>query len=157
MSGQLSQRVHFVKGLDPIADGFAGTVGSDVVNMKGNAGATFVIYKGVGTTGTSTITVEACDNTTPSNTTAIPFHYKAITTGDTEGAYTAATTSGFATTAGSSELYVIEVDAEELGDTGYGYLRLKAVEVVDDPVLGGILIMLHRGRYQQDVPATAIT
>jgi hypothetical protein len=52
---------------------------------------------------------------------------------------------------------VIEVDAEELGDTGYNYLCLKSVESVNDPVVGGILIMLHGGRYQQDVPATALT
>lgn len=157
MSKPLSQYVHFVKGLDPVADAFAGTVGTEVVNMEGYSKATFVIHKGVGTTGTSTITVEACDDTTPSNTTAIPFRYKAITTGDTEGALTAATTTGFATTAGSSQMYVIEVDAEELGDIGYGYLRLKAVEVTNDPVLLGVLIMLHGARYAQDVPATAIT
>jgi hypothetical protein len=156
MPKPLSQTVHFVKGLDPVADAFAGTVYSDIVNMKAYSKATFLIYKGVGTTGTSTITVEASDDTSGSNVTAIPFRYKAITSGDTEGALTAATTTGFATTAGSSQLYVIEVDAEELGDTGYGYVRLKAAEVVDSPVLGGIAIMLHGARYAQDIPATAI-
>lgn len=157
MPTPLSQHVHFVKGLDPVADAFAGTVGSEVVNMKAYSKATFVIHKGVGTTGTSTITMEACDDVTPSSTTAIPFRYKAITSGDTEGAFTAATTAGFATTAGSSQMYVIEVNAEELGDTGYGYLRMKAVEVANDPVLAGVLIMLHGSRYAQDIPATAIT
>ena len=157
MPTPLSQHVHFVKGLDPVADAFTGTVGSEVVNMKAYSKATFVIHKGVGTTGTSTITMDACDDVTPTNTPAITFRYKAITTGDTEGAFTAATTTGFVTTAGSSQLYVIEVNAEELGDTGYGYLRMKAVESADDPVLGGVLIMLHGSRYAQDIPATAIT
>src|SRR5687768_1193730 len=119
MPSNLAQKVHFVKGLDPVADAFAGTVGSDIVNMSGYSGVTFVVHKGVGTTGTSTLTVEACDDVSASNTTAIPFRYKAITSGDTEGALTAATTAGFTTTAGSSQVYVIEVDAEELGDTGY--------------------------------------
>lgn len=157
MPSNLAQKVHFVKGLDPVADAFSGTVYSDIVNMKAYSGVTFIIYKGVGTTGTSTITVEASDDTSGSNVTAIPFRYKAITSGDTEGALTAATTSGFTTTAGSSQLYLIEVDAEELGDTGYGYCRLKAVESANDPVLGGILIAMHGPRFAQDVPATAIT
>lgn len=156
MPSNLAQKVHFVKGLDAVADAFAGTVTSDIVNMKAYSGVTFVIHKGVGATGTSTITVEACDDVSGTNTTAIPFRYKAITSGDTEGPLTAATASGFATTAGSSQLYVIEVDAEELGDTGYGYCRCKAVEVVDSPVLGGILVLMHGARYAQDIPATAI-
>jgi hypothetical protein len=159
MSGQLLQRVHVVKGIDAIADFNDGTKYSDVVNTSGYSKAVFIYHKGVGTTGTTVITVLAGDDTAdpPTNSTAIPFKYKAITTGDTEGALTAATTSGFTTTAGSSQLYVIEVDLEEMGDTGYKYLCLKMVESVNSPVLGGVLIMLHGGRYQQDVPATAIT
>ena len=156
MPVRLLQNVHPVKGLDPVADAFAGTVYSDIVNMGDYACATFIIYKGVGTTGTSTITVNACDDVSASNETAITFRYKAITTGDTEGALTAATTAGFATSAGSSELYAIEIDSEELGDTGYQYARLKCVEVANDPVLGGILIIMGGPRYAQDIPATAI-
>ena len=156
MPNNVMQNIHFVKGIDPVADAFASTVSSDIVNMGDYAGVTFVIYKGVGTTGTSTITVEASDDVSASNTTAIPFRYKAITTDDTEGALTIAAAAGFATTAGSSEIYVIEVDSEELGDTGYQYVRLTAVEVANDPVLGGVLILMHGNRYAQDVPATAI-
>jgi len=150
------QEHHLVKGLDPVADAFSGTVYSDIVNMGDYAGATFIIVKGVGATGTATITVEASDDVSGSNVTAIPFRYKAMTSGDTEGALTAATTAGFTTTAGSSQRYLIEIDSEELGDTGYQYARLKSVEVVDDPVLGGIEIIMSGGRYKQDVPATAI-
>lgn len=159
MPSNLSQKVHFVKGLDAVADAFSGTVYSDFVKVSNYSKAVFLLHKGVGATGTSTITMLAGDDTaSPATTsTAIPFRYKAITSGDTEGAFTAATTAGFTTTAGSSQLYVIEVDTEELGDTGYAYLGLKAVEVVDSPVLGGVLIELHGGRYQQDVPATVIT
>lgn len=156
MPANILQYAHLVKGLDPVADAFSGTVYSDIVNMGDYANATFIIYKGVGTTGTSTITVEASDDVSGSNVTAIPFRYKAITSGDTEGALTAATTTGFTTTAGSSQLYAIEIDSEELGDTGYQYARLKCVEVVDAAVLGGILILMGGNRYGQDVPATAI-
>jgi hypothetical protein len=152
----VTQYGHWVKGLDPVADAFAGTVRSDVVRGGNHRSVTFLIYKGVGATGTSTITVEANDDVTPSNSTAIPFKYRACTTGDTWGALTDATTTGFATTAGSSQLYEIIVDTDELGDTGYRYLSLKAVEVVDSPVLGGILIMMNQPRIAQATPATAI-
>lgn len=153
----LTQRGHVVHGIAPVADAFAGTVASDVFNMENYHGCTFYVYKGVGTTGTSTITVEACDYTTPSNTTAIPFRYRVNTSSDTWGAVQTATTAGFATTAGSNHIYEIIVDGDELGDTGYGYVRLKAVEVVNDPVLGGVLWIGHEPREPQDVPATVLT
>jgi len=133
--------LHLVKGLDPVADAFSGTVYSDIVDMKDHREIIFVIYKGVGTTGTSTITVEASDDNAGSNVSAVPFWYRAITTGDTHGTLTAATTAGFATTAGSSQLYIIGVTQEQAISSGYRYVRLKAVEVVDSPVLGGILII----------------
>jgi len=156
MPNNFMQYIHPVKGLDPIADAFAGTVYSDIVNMGDYAGCTFVLYHGVGTTGTSTLTVEAVDDVSATNQTAIPFRYKIMTTGDTEGALTIATTTGFTTTAGSSHVYIVEVDSEELGDTGYQYLRLKMVEVANDPVLGGVLILMHGSRFAEDIPATAI-
>jgi len=161
MSGQLSQRAHFVAGIYPIADFNDGTKYSDVVNMKGYSGATFVVMNGVATGGTASATItmlagsDAADP--PTASTAIPFHYKVITATDVEGPYAMAATTGFATTAGSAHMYIIEVEAEELGDTGYNYLCMKFVEAVNDPVVGSVLIILHRGRYQQDVPATALT
>jgi hypothetical protein len=153
----LTQKGHVVQGLAPVADAFAGTVYSDVFNMKNYHGCTFLVYKGVGTTGTSTITVSACDDTTPTTRTAIPFRYRAMTTSDTWGEVTVATTSGFTTTAGSNHMYEIIVDGDELGDTGYGYVELKLVEVVNDPVLGGILWIGHEPKQCQNIPATVLT
>jgi hypothetical protein len=147
---------HVVKGLDPVADAFSGTVYSDIINMKEHNHIQFLIYKGVGTTGTSTITVEACDDVSGSNVSAVPFKYQACTTGDTFGDLTAATATGFATTAGSSQVYKIEVDADALAASGYGYIRLKAVEVADSPVLGGIIAVLTEPSYGRAVPNTAI-
>lgn len=153
----LSQNAMYIKGLDPVADAFEGTVYTDIINMKNFNDLQFVVYKGVGTTGTSTLTVEACDDTSASNTTAIVFKYKrCCNTADVQGALTAATTSGFTTTAGSSEIYVISVSAEDVASTGYGYVRLKAVQSVDAAVLGGILVIGYNERYGQDVPASAI-
>jgi hypothetical protein len=152
----LSETTHLVKGLDPVADAFSGTVYSDVVNMEGADGVRFIVYCGVGTTGTSTFTVQACDDTTPSNRTAVAFYYKQITTGDTDSALTAATTSGFTSTAGSSKIIVIDVPASALASTGYGYVQLKAVESANDPVLGGILIEQYGLRYAQSATDTTI-
>ena len=159
MAGQLAQKIHFAIGLNAVADAFAGTVYSDVVNVKGYSKVVFLVHHGVGATGTSTFTVLSGDDTAdpPTNSTAIPFKYKAMTTSDTEGALTQATTSGFLSTAGSNQIYWIEVDIEECGDTGYKYLCLKCVEGTDSPRLGGILILMHGGRYQQDVPASVLT
>lgn len=147
---------HVVNALLPVADAFAGTKYTDVINMKDFNHVQFVIQKGAGATGTSTITVEACDNVTPSNVSAVPFKYQVCTTGDTFGVLTAAEATGFATTAGADQLYKIEVDADALAASGYGYIRLKAVEVENDPVLGGVIAILTEPRYGQEVPNTAI-
>lgn len=133
---------HLVKGLDPVADAFSGTVYSDIISLKNHGEIEFVIYKGVGATGTSTITVEASDDTSGSNVSAVPFKYQAITSGDTHGVLTDAAATGFTTTAGNSQLYRIYAERSKLIASGYKYIRLKAVEVVDSPVLGGILAIL---------------
>jgi len=149
---------HLVKGLDPVADAFAGTVSSDIVKMEEFGRVVFIVYKGVGATGTSTITVEASDDVSASNTSAVPFHYRAVTSTDVPGSVTAATTSGFTTTAGSSQIYAIEVDSVALAadGNGYGYVRLKAVESVNSPVLGGILIIQGEPRYASAVARTQV-
>lgn len=154
------QNTHMAFGINPIADAFASTVTSDVVNMENYHEVVFLVYWGVGTTGTTTITVEASDDFAASNVTAIPFRYRNITgglnAGDTHGAVTDATTTGVLTTAGSHQVYAIEVDSKELGDTGYENVRLKCVESVDSPILGGILILQRNPRFA-DPTATTIS
>ncbi len=134
---RIVDKLHAIPVLYPVADAFAGTMNSDVLECLGE-GVLFVITKGVGTTGTSTITVDACDDTTPTNTTAVAFMYRTSTTPDTWGSWTQATATGFTTTAGSNQLYQVYVDGAELGSEGYGYVRLTATEVANDPVLGGV-------------------
>lgn len=154
-----TENYHVAFGLNPIADAFSGTVASDIVNAKNFHHTVFLFYWGVGATGTTTITVEACDDVSASNVTAIPFRYRLVTgglnAGDTHGNITSATTTGFETTAGSHQCVIIEVDNEELGDTGYKYIRCKAVEATDSPILGGILILQGAPRY--DVTTSTLT
>lgn len=146
---------HIVRGLDAVANAFAGTVFSRVVNMKEYAVARFILHKAVGATGTATLTCEACDDAAGTNPVAVPFSYQAYTgSDDLPGAVTAALAAGFNTTAGSSQLYVIEVDSQRMGNKGW--LRLKSVEVVASAVLGGIVIEMLGPRYATDIPNTAI-
>jgi hypothetical protein len=146
---------HIINGLAPVADAFSGTVYSDVVKVKDYHAVRFILQKGVGTTGTSTLTVEACDNAAGDNPVAIPFAYqKYDNAGDVPDDVVQATTAGFTTTAGSNHLYVIEAETQRMGSKKW--LRLKAVEVANDPVLGGILIELLTPRFAAHVPLTAI-
>jgi hypothetical protein len=108
----------------------------------------FIIYRGVGATGTSTVTVEACDDVTPSNTTTVPFMYRENTTLDTWGSWTAATASGWLTTAGTNAIFEVYVDAAELMEEGYEFVRLDMAEGTNSPVIGGILVQLVNPRFQ---------
>jgi len=146
-TGLFMQSSSFELGLAPIADAFAGTAVSRVVSMKNHNRVRFIAFWGVGATGTSTFTVEACDDTTPSNTSAIAFHYRITVQAAAPGAITAAASTGLLSTAGSAQMYEIEVPAENLLASGYGYVRLKAVESVASARLGGILIELLEPRF----------
>ena len=147
---------HVAKGIDPVADAFDGTVYSDVYNCENFGAVEFLLYKGVGTTGTSTITVQACDDVVPTTRSAIPFYSQNITSGDTHGALTARAAAGFDTTAGSSQAYRIYVNTDELAASGYGFVQLKMVEVVDATVEGAILFIGHEPRFAENVMPTAI-
>jgi hypothetical protein len=136
------EKCRFVNALPPVADAFDGTVWPAGVNLAEIGRACFVVQKGVGVTGTSTLTLLAGDDNSPTNFTAIPFHYRRIGSNNTTiGAVTAAAAAGFDTTAGSGDMYILEVDAQALANTGYKYLHLKAVEVVNSPVLLGVIFI----------------
>jgi hypothetical protein len=148
---------HWEVGINAVADAFAGTVSTDIVSMKHHNRVKFLVHWGVGATGTSTFTVEACDDVAASNTAAVPFVYRITVGGAAPGAITAATTSGFLSTAGSNQIIEIEVPAENLNASGYGYVRLKAVEVAASARLGGVLIGMLEPRNPSSVQASSIT
>ena len=127
-------------------DIFNGDPATDVVSMAGYQEMLFVIVKSAGATGTATITVESCDDTTPTTSTAITFRYKATTSGNTEGAVTAAAAAGFATTAGANQCYVISVKADELNGSD-GFVRMVMTELVDGACDGGVVTIGGSPRY----------
>lgn len=147
---------HVVNALPPTGDAFNGTIATDVINMKNFNHISFVIQCGAGAVGTATITVEACDDVTPSHTEAVPFIYQECISGDTFGAITKAEKDGFTTSAAANKMYKVDVDAEALAASGYGYIRLKSVQVADDPVDGSILAILTEPKYEQEIFDSAI-
>lgn len=155
--GSFLERSHFEVGIAAVADAFAGTVTSDVFNMSQHDRGLFIVHWGVGATGTTTITVLACDNTTPSNTSAIPFRYRITVAGAAPGAITLATTAGFTTTAGSNQVIEIEVLAENFGNSGYEYVQLSATEVVDSPLLGGVLFQALDPKFVGSTQGSIVT
>lgn len=153
------ERGHVEMGLAPVADFFDSGAGgaSDVISLKDHNRARAILLWGVGTTGTATLTVEACDDVTPTTHTAIPFWYRITVAAADPGAITLATASGFTTTAGSNQLVEIEINAAELNLLGRTYFRIVLTEVVDSPVLGGIVIELLEPRFATASSTTATT
>lgn len=127
-------------------DFFAGTFTSDILSMKNYGRAVFTMLMEHGATGTTLVTVEACDDVSASATEAIVFRYKKVSTIDTQGDVTAATVAGFTTAAGADKMYIVEVDADDLPD-GYNFVRLSCVEAVDSPIDGSVTGLLCDPRY----------
>ena len=152
----LLQQVKYVKGIDPVADYTAGDpVYTDIVSMKNWSSVTFFVYKGVGTDGTSTITIQACDDISASNTDDIAFRYSSNTATDVIGDLTDVAATGVLISAGSSQIWAATVNADELTE-GYEFVRLALNETDSTAVLGGVMIVLSGGRDQGDDLATVI-
>ena len=138
-----------VQGLVPVADAWAADPATDIVNLANYKNCTFIVNVGAGATGTALLTVESCDDVSGTTTTAIPFTYGVSTTTDTYGALQQATAAGFTTTAGGSDMYIIEVNSMQLSGTDQ-FVRLQFVEVVDSPVTAGTIIVLSDPGYASD-------
>ncbi len=134
----LNQEIHWIQGVVPVADAFAGTTATDIFEVAG-AEAVFLVIKGAGATGTDTITVLASSTITATATSAIPFRYRVQTTSDTWGDWTLATTTGFATTAGANQVYEVRAAAADMGASGYKYIKMVLTQLVDHPVTGCVL------------------
>ncbi|HLF03971.1 MAG TPA: hypothetical protein VI855_01990 [Dehalococcoidia bacterium] len=159
MTNLLMETLKFCKGIDPVADAFDNAVipASDVYNMEGYEKILFMIYIGVGATGTQTWTVEACDDVVPTNVTAIPFWHREILTTDVEGTLTRDAAAGFTVTAGSSKIILVEAHADEL-PSNRAYIRLvQSAEPVNSPCLGGVMAMLGGARYASLTKPTVLT
>ena len=136
-------------------DIYNGDIASDIISMANAESAVFMIIQNSGVTGSASVQIFACDDVTPTNTSAISFKYKRITSGDTHGATTESVL--LRTTAGADQIYVIEVEAAKLAETGYGYVQLSATEAVDSPVDGAVVAFLMGLRSAEDALGTQLT
>lgn len=160
MGGRLFQNIHVVNAM-PAAnqaayeDLFNGSPNTDVVNLSKYDSALWIIQKAAGSTGVARISVESCDDVTPSTATTVAFNYWTCTTGDTWSDMQTATSYGFTTTAGADQAYAIEISSAELSGTDK-YARLATDETTDSAVDGTIVCILGNARYMHEVKETAI-
>jgi len=147
---------HIIGGIAPNADFAAGTVNTDVFEVQGE-GAGFLVWYGTnGNVGASTFTVEACDDVTPTNTTAVAFMYRVSTTFDTWGDWTQATAAGITVGGSADSMWEIYVPASELASEGYAYVQADMVETVAQAADGMVLAYVVNPRYRTQ-PVTTIT
>lgn len=161
--GRFAQEFATVLGLPPQADAFATTGISDIVNATDAEEVIFRLLLGATADNVNTITVEACDNTTPSNSTAIPFTYQLTSTEGSPGAVTVATSSGVATDGdlAANQHYTIMVDPADIeaaaSHAGRKYVRLVVTEGGSAGAqLGAIDIMVRTQRRQAQIASVVV-
>jgi len=160
MGDNLMNRHHVVHNpLTAHEDMFNGNPATDVVSMECWNRVTWIVVKSAGATGTAKLTVESCDDTTPTTPTEISFYHRSMTTIDTwatDWALQSTPATGLTTTAGANQVYEITVTSDMLSGTDK-YVRLQATEVADDPCDGAIVTVLSEPRYGSDIPPTVLT
>jgi len=157
---------HIVAGIYPVADAFSGGATTDVISMANYGRATFLVITGAveDAAVSNIVTVNSCDDTTPTTQTAIAFTHRqcvSSTSVDTWSAQTAATSSGYnfsdqSTMGVANTMWMVEVDAEDLSGTDK-YVQLAIAETVDKTILAGVICILSDPRYPQEVPVSAIS
>lgn len=155
MKGLVSENLKVVSGIAPNADLFNGNPTSDYFSLANYGKCIAVIQLGSGGVGTATVTVNSASDNAGANSEAIPFKYRRVASGDTAGDVTEATASGFETTAGGDEMYLIEFEAAELVN-GKPYASITLTEETDGAVNGSLLVCLANPRYAGDTLPSAI-
>jgi len=145
---------HYVKGIVPAVNIFAGTIYSQVVNLKYYGAVEFIVFRGVGATGTALFTVEACKDLAASQVAPVEFSVVRVNPGDTHSAPVFVTS--YTTPAGGSDVIIIKIRAAALASSGWTYARLKSVEQTVSPVSGAILIRMEEARYGQTAAMTGV-
>lgn len=150
-----SQRHQITAVLWPDDDAIDGNPASDVVSFASYRFATFHVAIGAGGTGTGTITVEKCTAADGTGATAVAFKYRKATSEDAYGALTDATASGFTTSAGTNDQYIIEIDGNSLGEN-YGFARLKFTEVANSPIFAAATAIMSGASLMTDIMPTCL-
>jgi len=162
MTTRLAQEIHvphvfkYAEQTNSYADLFEGAFETDVISMANYERCTFILQKATGATATATLHVCSCDDVTPSTTTSVPFDYWICTSADTySDKATTTTTVGLTTTAGADQMYILEVNSNELNGSDK-FVQLVAIEGTDSPCDGTVICILSNGRYIHEVPSTVL-
>jgi hypothetical protein len=159
---------HIVAGIYPVADAFAGGASTDIINMENYRRCTFLVITGAveDAAVSNLVTVDACDNVTPSNTAACAFKHRqcvSSATVDTWSALTTAASTGYnfsnhADMGVNNTMWLVEVTGADLEDAaaGYEFVRLTIAETVNKTILAGVIAILSDPRYPQAIPVSAI-
>jgi hypothetical protein len=136
----------------PLADFNDGGNVSDVVNVSLYEECYFMVQMGArtGTTAAPVITVLSCDDTTPTNSEAVAFEYKLLTSGETSAAWVAVASTGYTVVSGDDQCVIVRVRTEK-AFLDYEYMQLSMTEPANDPQVGAVLIMLAKPSYDSAV------
>ena len=150
----VAEQCHVVNILPP--QDVAAGVSSDVFSMKNFSHATIIVTAGSTNADAGNVTVEQCDNFTPSthpDLAAFAYYAETTAAGDT----LAARASGAAIDVSGNDniTYVIEIDAAELDVDTYGYLRISW-SACGGATYASAVAILSGQRYAGDANATAI-
>jgi hypothetical protein len=136
----MAEQAHVVNIIPPFGSN-AGTKDSDVFSMKDASHCTIVLQVGT-QAGSFDVDLVACDNFTPSTTSAIGYKLAKEETadGDTLDALTETASTGHSTAVANNIMYVMEVDAEDLPE-GYPNLQLKLSGLDNTTYVSAIAIL----------------
>ena len=151
----IAQEGHVVSVQLPIDIDTANGATGESFSMENWSHASIVITGGAAT-GASDVTVSENTDASQSDTTAIAFKYAIETTagGDTLGALTAVSSSGFTMSTNNGTIYVLEIDAADLS-AGYNWVTVHFGDPSGSVIVSAVAI-LSGGRYAGDESATAI-
>ena len=156
---QVWSEINKVVNCDPPASQWSstGATQGDIVDMENFKRCTFLIMTGATSTGVGTITVQA-GTSNASCATDIVFKYRSVTSEDTYGDLTDATTAGFSLTVSTANQYhVVEVDAQTVAAGGTDYDHCAVTITGHGTAINGCFVgILSEPRYPQGTLATAI-
>ena len=143
-------------GIKPDVDVFASSAASDVLNLSKYQTAKFIVYVGDTSSGSITIKIESCDDTTPTTATPVAYRYRLLSSAtNVYGSWTDVTATGYSTVTTTSNFIVeCEINSDELSGTDK-YVRCRCVEVDNDPIDGCVVPILLNPRYHEDIMDSA--
>lgn len=154
MEFKAAEQGHVMQILTPADLGGTSTRTSLYINMENYSHCDIILNVGVSAGTATAILYESSDGSGSSVAAVATNVYKEeTTTGDTLGARTAVTTSGFTIAATAGIFYVICVEATDLS-AGYPYINLR-LSALDSTTVTCATAILSGARYGADQSVTA--